>query len=118
MATPTPIQLRDRGVLVIPAELRDELGLTEGSLLLIENRNGTLILRPAVAVPTEEYTPERRAQFLLNDAYDAISYAQAREEVAKMGLDPDKIPHEQPATTNGAGVPGRERPVLRRAKSQ
>ena len=44
----------------------------------------------------EEYTPERIAEFLLNNAVGAEGYAAAREEVRALGLDPDQIPHEKP----------------------
>jgi AbrB family looped-hinge helix DNA binding protein len=111
------VQLRDRGVVVIPAELRKELGLDEGSLLLIERRDEGLFLRPAVAVPVEHYTPERQAEFLLNDAVDAPSYARARQAVQEMGLDPDAIPHERPPGTTDSSVSGRERPPQRRAQT-
>lgn len=42
--------------------------------------------------PTEEYTPERIAEFLLNNAVDADDYAAALdlEEVRKLGIDPAK----------------------------
>lgn len=108
------IQVRSKGVIVIPAELRKELGIEEGSLLLIEKTEKGLMLRPAVAVPVETYTPVRKAQFLLNDAFDAASYARARELVAAMGLDPDTVPHERPTDT---GVSGREHSAVRRAQS-
>jgi len=44
----------------------------------------------------ERYTPRRLAQFLLENATDAADYAAARREVRKLGLDPDKIPHDRP----------------------
>jgi hypothetical protein len=40
---------------------------------------------PAVVVPIEIYTPERRAEFLLSNATDAEDYAGAIEEVLKLG---------------------------------
>ena len=45
----------------------------------------------------EEYTPERKAVFLLEACYTLEEYARAREEVRRMGFDPDTIPHEPPA---------------------
>jgi hypothetical protein len=45
----------------------------------------------------ERYTPRRLAQFLLESATDAADYAAARREVRKLGLDPDKIPHDHPS---------------------
>jgi hypothetical protein len=55
------------------------------------------LIRPAVAVPVEVYTPERKAQFLLTNAVDARDYRAARRTVRKMGLDPDAVPHRKPA---------------------
>lgn len=51
---------------------------------------------PALRPEIEEYTAERIAEFLLNNAVGADGYAAAREEVRKLGLDPDQIPHEKP----------------------
>jgi acyl-CoA synthetase (AMP-forming)/AMP-acid ligase II len=51
----------------------------------------------AVVVPVERYSPERKAEFLLNNAADAADYRNARKEVRKLGLNPDSIPHLRPA---------------------
>ena len=82
-----------RGTIVIPAALRRRFGIEEGSLVIAEDREEGILIRPAVAVPLESYTPERRAEFLLSNAVDAGDYARAQEEVRKMGLDPAAIPH-------------------------
>ena len=82
-----------RGAIVIPAALRRRFGIEEGSLVIAEDREEGILIRPAVAVPLESYTPERRAEFLLSNAVDAGDYARAQEEVRKMGLDPAAIPH-------------------------
>jgi len=52
--------------------------------------------RPAGMPDFEEYTPERIAEFLLNNAVGAAGYAAACAEVKALGLDPDQIPHSQP----------------------
>ena len=85
-----------RGVVVIPARLRRKLGLAEGSLVIAEEREDGILLRPAVALPLETYTPERRAEFLLSNAVDTRDYARAVREVRKLGLDPAKVPHKKP----------------------
>lgn len=85
-----------RGAVVIPAPLRRRLGLDEGSLVIAEAREDGVLIRPAVAVPVEIYTPERRAEFLLSNAVDEKDYARAVEEVRKLGLDPADIPHVKP----------------------
>lgn len=85
-----------RGTVVIPAALRRRLGLEEGSLVVAEERDGGVLLRPAVALPVEVYSSERRAELLLGNAVDADDYARAVREVRKLGLDPDRIPHHRP----------------------
>ena len=40
----------------------------------------------------EQYSPERKAEFLLSDAIDDADYRKARKEVRKLGLDRDSIP--------------------------
>jgi AbrB family looped-hinge helix DNA binding protein len=85
-----------RGTLVLPANIRRRLGLEEGSLVLIEETEEGVAIRPALAVPLEIYSPERRAAFLLENAVDEEDYARARQEVRKLGVDPDAIPHERP----------------------
>ena len=86
-----------RGTIVIPAALRRRLGLEEGTLVVAEEREGGVLIRPAVALPLETYSPERRAEFLLSNAVDAEDYARAVREVRKLGLDPEEIPHRKPS---------------------
>ncbi len=85
-----------RGSVVIPAALRRRFGIEEGSLVIAEDREEGILIRPAVAIPLESYTPERRAEFLLSNAVGEGDYASAEEEVRKMGLDPTAIPHRRP----------------------
>ena len=85
-----------RGTVVIPADIRRHLGLEEGSLVLFERAPDGVKIRPAVAVPVEIYTPERRAAFLLENAVDEEDYARAVKEVRKLGLDPANISHKKP----------------------
>ena len=88
--------LGQRGTLVIPAALRRQLGIEEGALLMLEVEGSKLIIRPAKAVPTDRYSPQRSAELILNNAVDAQDYARAREVVRSMGLDPDQVPHLRP----------------------
>jgi AbrB family looped-hinge helix DNA binding protein len=87
-----------RGTIVIPANIRQNYGLEEGSQVIVEVRSEGLLLRPVVTLPVELYSPERKAEFLLNNAITQADYDQAVKEVRKMGLDPDEIPHEKPDT--------------------
>jgi AbrB family looped-hinge helix DNA binding protein len=85
-----------RGTVVIPAALRRRFGIQEGSLIIAEGREEGILLRPALAVPLENYSPQRKAEFLLSNAVDGEDYARAEEEVRKMGLDPATISHCRP----------------------
>jgi AbrB family looped-hinge helix DNA binding protein len=84
-----------RGTVVIPAKLRKLYKLDEGSRMLIEERDGGILMRPAVTTPVEVeiYTPERLAEFFLNNVMSKEGYQEARDDVTAMGIDPDSIDH-------------------------
>ena len=90
------IKVGKRGTVVIPAALRTEYGVAEGTQLVVEARQEGLLLRPVVALPIEIYTPERKAEFLLNNAVTPEDYREAVQRVREMGLEPDTIPHSKP----------------------
>ena len=76
-AAAEPSRVGKRGTVVIPAALRRRYGIEEGTLVVAEPREGGVLIRPAVVLPLEVYTPERKAQFLLSNAVDAADYARA-----------------------------------------
>ena len=90
-----------RGAVVIPAQLRRQYGIAEGSLVIVEAHGGGVLIRPAL--PVEIYTDERKAEFLLSNAVDEQDYAWAVREVRKLGIDPDTVPHSRPNVA-GRGV--------------
>ena len=63
-------------------------GIEEGTLVVAEPREGGVLIRTAVVLPVEVYTPERKARFLLSNAVNAADYARAMRAVQAMGLDP------------------------------
>lgn len=85
-----------RGAIVVPARLRRKFGIEEGGLVVAEERSDGILIRPAVAIPVEFYSPERKAEFLLSNAVDAEDYHAAIQEVRKMGINPAKVPHRKP----------------------
>jgi hypothetical protein len=62
----------------------------------IEPRDGGALIRPALLLPVQVYTPERKAQFILSNAFDAADFTGAVEAVRAMVLDPKTIPHFKP----------------------
>jgi AbrB family looped-hinge helix DNA binding protein len=85
-----------RGAIIVPARLRKRFGIEEGTLVVAEERDDGILIRPAVLVPVERYTPERKAEFLLSTATNQADYRKARKTVRKLGIDPDSIPHHRP----------------------
>lgn len=86
-----------RGSIIVPARLRKRFGIEEGTMVTAEETEDGILIRPAVVIPVEKYTPERKAEFLLSNATSAADYRKARKAVQKMGLNPDSIPHRRPA---------------------
>ena len=84
-----------RGTVVIPAKMRKRYRLDEGSSMLLEEREDGILMRPAVTTPVdvEIYTPQRLAEFFLNNVMTKDGYLAARKDVTEMGIDPDSIDH-------------------------
>lgn len=85
-----------RGAIIVPAKLRKRYGIEEGTIVTTEAHEDGILIRPAVVVPVERYSPERKAEFLLSTATTQKDYRRARKEVKRLGLDPDAIPHRRP----------------------
>jgi AbrB family looped-hinge helix DNA binding protein len=83
------------GSITIPDELRERYGIEDGSLIVIEAGPEGITLRPADLPDVEVYTPERIAEFLLNNAVSDEDYRRAIEEVRELGLDPAEIMHDR-----------------------
>lgn len=90
------VKVGKRGAIVVPAKLRKRYGIQEGAFVTAEARTEGVLIRPAVVVPVESYSRERKAEFLLSTATTERDYRRARREVRKLGLDPDAIPHRRP----------------------
>jgi antitoxin PrlF len=57
------LTVTSRGVVTLPAKLRQALGLQADDQLIAETTPDGLLLRPAVTLPVEIYTPEREREF-------------------------------------------------------
>ena len=73
-----------RGAIIVPARLRKRFGIEEGSMVVAEEKDDGILIRPAVLVPVERYSPERKAEFLLSTATTAGDYQKARRAVRKL----------------------------------
>ena len=91
-----PVTITSRGVITLPARLRRELGLRADDQLIAEVTPAGLLLRPAVTLPLEIYTPEREREF-----------DQAEAELASV-LKPRSRPRKSDVVSRKRG-PGRSR---------
>ena len=57
------VTINSRGVVTLPAKLRQAMGLKADDQLIAETTPQGLLLRPAITLPLELYTPERVQEF-------------------------------------------------------
>ncbi|MGB6411163.1 MAG: AbrB/MazE/SpoVT family DNA-binding domain-containing protein [Lysobacterales bacterium] len=56
-----------RGQITLPASMRKRLGIKAGGVLVVEDRKGELVLRPAAIVELDTYTEEEIARWERED---------------------------------------------------
>lgn len=89
------VKVGKRGTIVVPAKLRKRFGIDEGAIVTAEAREEGVLIRPAIVLPVEKYSPEQKAEFLLSTAISRKDYQRARKEVRKLGIDPDTVNHSR-----------------------
>jgi AbrB family looped-hinge helix DNA binding protein len=57
------LTINSRGVVTLPAKLRQAMGLKADDQLIAETTPEGILLRPAVTLPVEMYTPRREKEF-------------------------------------------------------
>ena len=62
------ISVCGRGLVAIPAEMRKAAGIRPQDSLIAETTPEGILLRPALTLPMEVYTPERVAEFDAGEA--------------------------------------------------
>lgn len=90
------VKVGKRGAVIVPAKLRKRYGIEEGSIVTAEAVEDGVLIRPAIVLPVERYSPERKAELLLNTATTDADYQRAKKLVEEMGLDPKTIPQRRP----------------------
>jgi AbrB family looped-hinge helix DNA binding protein len=85
-----PTRVGKRGTIVLPAAMRRRYGFDEGTMVVAEESEDGVLLRPAAVLPVEIYSPERKAEFLIANATDAADRRRAEEDVRRWGLEPRK----------------------------
>ena len=52
------VLVTSRGQITLPADVRKRLGIKAGGVVLLEERNGEVVLRPAAVLEIESYSAE------------------------------------------------------------
>lgn len=60
-------------------------------MVVAEESEYGVLLRPAAVLPVEIYSPERKAEFLLANATTSEDRRAAEKEVRRLGFDPARI---------------------------
>jgi AbrB family looped-hinge helix DNA binding protein len=80
-----------RGQITLPADIRKQFGIKSGAPVIIEDRNGELVLKPAVVVEVEMYSTEQIAEW---DRQDQLNEAERKAVLARL---PKRRPAKAPS---------------------
>lgn len=78
---PETLIVSSRGQITLPAGLRKRLGIAPGDVLLVEDRDGELVFKPAAVLPVEVYDDEQIAVWDQDDALDDAERARILDAV-------------------------------------
>jgi AbrB family looped-hinge helix DNA binding protein len=71
-----------RGQITLPASMRKRLGIKAGGVLVVEDRKGELVLRPAAIVELDTYTEEEIARW---EREDRLASGERSRVLKKLG---------------------------------
>jgi antitoxin PrlF len=60
-----------RGQITLPAGMRKQLGIAAGSAVIVEERDGALLLKPAAVMEIDHYSDRQIADWDRDDALSA-----------------------------------------------
>lgn len=72
----------NRGQITLPANLRKQLGIESGSALIIEDRNGELVLKPAAVLEVGVYADDEIARW---DKEDKLTKTEREKILRRLG---------------------------------
>ena len=90
-ANTTTIKMGKRGTIVLPAKLRKQFGLQDGSLLVTEAKDGEIRIRPAFLYEPPVWSPEETAYYILINSVTKEEWDRNIPDVLALGVDPAGI---------------------------
>lgn len=79
MPSKSNVIVSQRGQITLPSKIRKRLGLKDGGVLTIEERQGEIVLHPATILEVELYSNEQISEWTEQDKLDETT----REKVTK-----------------------------------
>lgn len=76
-----------RGQITLPADIRKQFGIKSGEPVIIEARNGELVLKPAAVLELAMYTPQQIAEW---DEQDKMNEAQRKALLSRLSKKSNK----------------------------
>ena len=70
-----------RGQITLPAAMRRHLGIKPGGVVIVEERDGELTLKPAVVLEVEQYSDEQIAAW---NAQDELSDSERERILSRL----------------------------------
>jgi len=64
------LMVSSRGQITLPAKIRKRLGIQSGGIVIVEEGEGEVVLRPAAVVEIENYSDEEIARWDKEDRLD------------------------------------------------
>lgn len=75
------VLVSNRGQITLPAALRKRLGIKGGDVVILEERDNEVVLKPGVVLEVELYSDEQIAQW---DAEDMLSEAERARLLSRL----------------------------------
>jgi AbrB family looped-hinge helix DNA binding protein len=79
----TRVVVSARGQITLPSGLRRRLGIREGGVVTLEERNGALILRPAAVFELTMYGDQEISRWDAEDALDDAERRRIRKKLTR-----------------------------------
>lgn len=79
------LTVSSRGQVTLPASLRKRLGIAPGDVLIVEDRDGELVFKPAAVLELERYTDEQIAKWDRDDALSDDERARIEARLTETG---------------------------------
>jgi antitoxin PrlF len=79
---PENLLVSNRGQITLPAALRKRFGIRPGDVVIVEERDGEIVLKPAAVLEIDNYTDEQIAQW---DEADRLSPDEREAILGRLG---------------------------------